>query len=356
MKLLQSHLKIILGVLFVLAFLILTILIYFSVFAQRKNAPPLNPIPETTPTEGAILPTPSGNIYNVLLLGQGDPSHQGYSLTDSMIVIHLDIDKKLVALVSVPRDLWITLPTKDNKTKQAKINEAYLLGGFSGVEQAVNTVTGIPIHYVVLVDFNGFVQALNLLGKIEVNVPKTFDDYYYPIAGKELDNCGMSDQQLAAINATMSGFLLEKQYTCRYEHLHFNAGKNLMDGETALKFVRSRHSDQDGNDFARSARQQTLLIGIKDKLLSLDALKNAPSFFDKLIHLVKTDLDRQTVKAVADLIMDPKEYKISQIILSPTNVLVESRGSSGQSILVPKAGPEQWSEIQQFIQQQLETD
>lgn len=351
--------KKIIGIGFLL-FLASAFFTYLLFFQLKTNSKIVSPQAETAPAnnEGVHLVAntvtviPENDVYNILLLGNGDPSHEGASLTDSMMVVHLDIPNKKAVLISLPRDIWIG---------NQKINFAYLNGrknggestGFTSVRQAVSTVTGLPIHYAILIDFNGFVQAIDNLGGISVNVPKTFDDYYYPITGKELDNCGMSPEQLVSINATMSGFNLEKQYSCRYEHLHFDAGKNQMNGQTAIKFVRSRHSNQDGNDFARGIRQQSVILGIKDKLLSLDALNKIPTFFNQANRLLKTDLNLKTTQAIGDLIVNPKEYKITKIGLSDQNVFVSSTGPGKQYILIPKEGIENWSGVQTYINNQL---
>lgn len=296
-------------------------------------------------------PAPSGE-YNILLLGRGDPSHEGSNLTDSIMVLHLNTNNKTASLIFIPRDIWVSLPSEAGKGA-IKLNETYSKNGLKLAEQAVGFITNLPIQNAILIDFNGFTQTIDSLGGIDVIVAKAFDDYYYPIAGKELDNCGKSAEELVAINATMSGFELEKQYTCRYEHLHFNAGKAHMDGATALKFARSRHSAQAGSDFVRGARQQVILIGIKDKLLSLEALKNIDKLFNKMIKLVKTDLDFETTKAIASVIVNPQDYKITQIIPSEENVLTASKGPGGQFILIPKAGEDNWNDFRDFIKKQL---
>jgi len=364
------------------------ILVYFFFF--RKAGPPANPQP-TTPTESSfnleIPPAPSGQ-FNILLLGQGDPSHEGSSLTDSMMVLHLDTDRKTASLIFIPRDLWVGYnrfartsdfsPSGEGKARfQAspqnvdkaveslgektppfqggeayKINEAYSKNGLKLAEEAVSFVTGLPIQNAILIDFNGFAQAIDSLGGIEVTVAKSFDDYYFPIRGKELEICDQSPEEVAQLSATLSGFELEKQFPCRYEHLHFDAGKTQMDGATALKFARSRHSAQSGSDFARGQHQQAILIGIKDKLLSLDALKNVDKLFNKMIKLVKTDLDLEGAKAIAALIIDPQEYEITQIIPSEENVLVASKRPGGQFILLPKAGENNWDSFRDFVKNQ----
>ena len=322
-------------------------LAYFFFF--KKTNPPVSP-EVSKPIESQfsfdIFPSPSlapEGEFNILLLGRGDPAHEGSNLTDSLMVLHLETNNKTAALIFIPRDLWVGL----------KINEAYTKKGFEGVEQIASFATGLSIQNAILADFNGFTQIINILGGIDVTVEKTFDDYYYPIAGKELDNCEKSAEELVEINARLSGFELEKQYTCRYERLHFDAGKTYMDGATALKYARSRHSAQSGSDFARGGRHGAILVGIKDKLISLEALKNVDKLFAKIIKLVKTDLDLETTKLIADLIINPKEYKIYQVIPSEENVLTPSKSPTGQFILVPKAGENNWTEFQEFVKKQL---
>jgi len=325
-------------------FFVLGVIILAYWFFFRKPSPLVSPQP-VTPTESRfnfeISPAPSGQ-FNLLLLGQGDPSHEGSNLTDSMMVLHLDTNNKTASLIFIPRDLWVSY----------KINEAYSRGGLKLAEEAVSFVTGLPIENAILIDFNGFIQAIDSIGGIEVTVAKAFDDYFYPVQGKELEICDKTPEEVAQLSATLSGFELEKQFPCRFENIHFDAGKTHMDGTTALKFARSRHSAQSGSDFDRGKRQQAILIGIKDKLLSLDALKNVDEFFNQMVKLVKTDLDLEGVKAIAALIIDPKEYKISQIIPSEENVLVASKSPSGQAILLPKAGENNWDSFRDFIKSQ----
>jgi anionic cell wall polymer biosynthesis LytR-Cps2A-Psr (LCP) family protein len=277
-------------------------------------------------------------------LGQGDPSHPGASLTDTLIVVRFDTENRRLGLISVPRDTWYA---------HRKINAAYLNGGFDQVKQAVTTVTNLPIHYVIAVEFSGLIQLVDQLGGLTVNSPHTFDDYFYPVKGRELETCGKTPEEITQLSATMSGFLLEKQFPCRYEHLSFKAGEQKMAGETVLKFVRSRHADQSGNDFARSARQQAVLLALKDKLLSLKTLDNLPSLFPQLAKLVKTDFDLVAAQALAKLIVNPSGYQITKLVLSDENAFNSAKSSNGQYLLVPKAGDNNWSAIHQLIQSSL---
>lgn len=343
-------------------FFLTAVAFYFHTVSKQKKL--VSPLSQDSAELGfKNLPTPaSEKIYNVLLLGHGDPGHPGGDLADSLILVHLDTERKKVVLISVPRDTWLSLPMGGNRYEPHKINEAYSVGkkakneefGFSLIKQAITKVTNLPVNYYVFVSFGKFMEIIDTLEGIEVDVPHSFDDYFYPIRGKELDLCGMSSETIEAINATMSGFQLEKQYDCRYEHLYFEKGKTEMNGETALKFVRSRHSSQYGGDFARAERQQAVILGIKDRLLSLEALKKAPEVYELLAHLVKTDLNADMAVAVAELVINPEEYTITRIILSTENVFNDSRNFKGQFVLIPKAGEDRWEAIHQLILRKLD--
>jgi anionic cell wall polymer biosynthesis LytR-Cps2A-Psr (LCP) family protein len=122
-----------------------------------------------------------------------------------------------------------------------------------------------------------------------------------------------------------------------------------MDGETALKFVRSRHSDQYGGDFARSERQHEILAAIKNKLISLDAISQASPVFNKLVESVTTDLDPETIKQILAAVGNPLDYEIAHIYLTEDNVFYSSSSSGGQFILIPREGVNKWSEIHKYI-------
>ena len=123
---------------------------------------------------------------NVLLLGNAGGKHAGASLTDSIIVASYDLKTNRATLFSIPRDLWL-----DNAS--AKVNTVYQAGkkqtgnGLKYAEDKIGEILGLPIQYGVRVDFNGFSKSIDLVEGIDVEVPKTFDDYNYPIEGKEED-------------------------------------------------------------------------------------------------------------------------------------------------------------------------
>jgi LCP family protein required for cell wall assembly len=209
---------------------------------------------------GKPLPQTDGRT-NLVLLGAGGEGHQGPDLTDTIIFVSIKDETGEATLISIPRDLWIP-------SLRAKINAAYFYGfekqatsgGLLLAKSAVSEVLNQPVHFAVKIDFSTFAQAIDLLGGIDITVDRSFDDNQYPIAGKEDDPCDG-----------------DPEYKCRYEHLHFDAGPQHMNGATALKFVRSRHSTdpQEGTDFARNQRQEKVIAAIKSKLISTANLKNS---------------------------------------------------------------------------------
>ena len=188
---------------------------------------------------------------NTLLLGIGGEDHLAGDLTDTMMLISARLDGKDLVVISLPRDLWVP-------AIRAKLNAVYYYQkAEDDVEKLRQTkavfgeILGVPIHYAVMVDFRGFVELVDLVGGVEVEVEKSFDDYLFPIPGLE--------------NALPE--------SVRYEHLHFDEGVELMDGVRALKYVRSRNAQGDeGTDFARSRRQQRLLAALKSRLVAVETL------------------------------------------------------------------------------------
>ncbi len=287
--------------------------------------------------------TKEEGVYNILLLGYGGAGHSGGGLTDSIIVAHINSNKKTAALISIPRDLWVN--------GGRKINAEGSINGFDNVDPLITTVTGLPINYYVAVDFGGFSKLIDNLGGITVSVPKTFDDAFYPITGEENNTCGKTEAEINTLKAKYSGFELEKQFTCRYEQIHFDKGQTSLDGKTALKFVRSRHGD---SDFGRSERQFAVLKGILGKLISIQSAGNINKTIDTLSKIVKADMNLGVIKSLIDVFEIPGEYKITEVQLTTDNVLNSSKSSDGQFILVPKTGNLNFSGIKSYIRSQLQ--
>lgn len=318
--------------------------------------------PTATPTLDPLRP------YSFLLMGYGGGIHEGGRLTDSIIVAKVDPKLKKVSLISIPRDLWVPIPVSPEENKYFKINAAYAIGSddrtypkksveFTGKagggemsKNVVSKVVGFPIDYFLALDFQGFVKTVDVLGGIKVNVQRPFDDFMYPIEKETIDNCGKTDEEIKALTATMSGEKLEQQFPCRYEHLHFDAGPQNMDGTTALKFVRSRHSKEDGGDFNRAARQRLVIQSVKEKVVSINFIPKIIPFINTLAGHLQTDVDLTKMQELVNNSSELMDYKIETIALTDQNVLKLGTSSGGQSILMPKEGEDQWSEIHNYIQ------
>lgn len=319
---------------------------------EQKNLPSAPASPEIS-----VAPTPSPTPdplapIGIALLGYGGGNHAGGTLTDSIIVAKIIPRLQQVLLISIPRDLWVTLPEIQT---QAKINTAYAIGfdqhlwptekrpsiyqtKTAGGELAKTTLSQIvnfPIQQFVAVSFAGFTQAINNLGGVSVKVPLSFTDDFYPLEGQELATCDKSDQEIKALTATLSGFQLEQQFTCRYEKLTFEAGIQTLDATTSLKFVRSRHSEIQGNDFNRNLRQQALIQGIKQKFMEPSFWPKIPNLVKQIIKVVDTDITPITITNWMTTFPNLNNYQIFSFGLTPTTGLVASRSADRQFILVP---------------------
>ena len=295
---------------------------------------------------------------NVLLLGYGGAGHQGGYLSDVIQVVSINFETGVVAMLSIPRDLWVKLPNN----RQTKINQALTLGndpnqpitsGAIAAKQMVKTVTGLDIDYFAAVDFVGFKRAIGVnLGGIEVDVPETLEDPWYPIDGEQLNPCGMTPDEIAELTEQYSGFELEKQFPCRYEHLYFEQGVNHMEGGAALKYVRSRHGSGAG-DFSRSQRQHAVLMGIRDRIMEVEVWDDLPAFFAEVSDNVATDLDLEIVQYLAPALKQAGNFETKTVIISTDNILQAATSANGQAILIPKQGMDQWDQVHQFVQEQV---
>lgn len=350
--------------------LLLPVLAYFYLSSQYKKMV-VTPNKNTTVTP-TVTPTPDPDRpFSVLLLGFGGPGHDGPFLTDSIILARISPKIETVDLISIPRDLWASVPISDSASHSAKINSFYSVGlddrhypqkytEFTGkagggelAKKAITKVTGITPDYFIAVDFSAFTKVIDKLGGIDVLVARTFDDPFYPIetvgVGVTYDNCGKTDEEVKALSATMSGEKLEREFPCRYENLHFDRGLQHMDGTTALKFARSRHSPTDGGDFNRSERQKLVIEAIKNKVVSLNFFGKIIPVINTLSYHITTDLDENNMEKYLLRAPEISKYKINSLPISDQNFLKASISSDRQSILIPKAGEFNYQEIYDYL-------
>lgn len=265
------------------------------------------------PFLGPPLKNTEGKI-NILFLGIAGGLHEGANLTDTIMVASYNLKTNKAYLFSIPRDLWLPeLRSKANAVYQIGLSEGK---GLDLAKTIMGNILGIPIHYGLRVDFRGFVQAIDALGGIEVNVDRSFDDYLYPTQGEENNPCGFEEKEIDFNEQQAKELNIEpgkrkvfvspdgkiatdsaeedkgvKYFACRYEHIGFEKGKTNMSGAVALTYVRSRHgTNGEGSDFARSARQEKVLQAIRKKVLSAETLFN-PRRISELIKTLGKSID-----------------------------------------------------------------
>ena len=323
------------------------------------------------PMATLISPTPipspdPDREFSILLLGYGGAGHDGGTLTDSIILADIHPRQKSVSLISIPRDLWVELPTGSSIPFFSKLNTAFPVGNddqkypqkpieFTGpsgggqmAKSLVAHITDKPVDYFIALDFAGFIKIIDQLGGIDIKFSRQFEDKFYPIDVGTTDTCGKSPGEITALSATMSGDKLDQQFPCRYEDLTFGVGTTHLNGITALKYARSRHSEYDGGDFNRSNRQRKVILAVKQKVVSL-------SFFSKIIPIlntlsahVRTDIPLSKIEELIFRGPEFSQYQINSISLNDKNVLLQSFQNK-QSVLIPTGGVGNYHEIQQYI-------
>lgn len=278
-----------------------------------------------------------GGRVNVLLLGLSGDGVKNPVLSDTIILLSIGEKEKNARMISVPRDIWIG-------ELNDKINSAYFYGNqkaFGGglvlAKSSAEKVLGVPIQYVIAVNFDGFVEVVDILGGVEVDVERTFSDSRYPISGREDDPCGE-----------------DTEFGCRYETVTFNSGRQIMDGATALKFSRSRHSEDpdEGNDLARAARQQKVLMAIKDKMLSPEIYRSPGAMlklWNKFWQITETSLNREQLAYVVRILYNAKDSVSSHKI--PEDMLFNPPYSDEYRklyVFIPSRGD--WSGVHDWVE------
>lgn len=245
--------------------------------------------------QGQPLPRWKGTErVNILVMGIDQREHeQGPWRTDTMVVLTIDPVTMSGGMLSIPRDLWVPIPGYE----EGRINTAHYLGDLfdypgGGPALAAETVQynfGVPIHYYARVNFTAFEQIIDLIGGIDVYVEEEIVDPAYPDEG------------------------------VGYDPLYIPAGWQHFDGEMALKYARTRHTE--GGDFDRAKRQQQVLLAVFEQVTRLDML---PQLASQAHELWKTlqgsvvtnpDLTLDKIIALAQLAseVDPENIRYAVI-------------------------------------------
>lgn len=283
---------------------------------------------------------------NVLLLGIGGDGHAGSELTDSIMVASIKPSTQQVALLSLPRDLQVKYFNEGNTGSYPyeghKINNAYAWGGSDLTRKKVQDVTGLTIHYYVVVDFSGFRKIIDDVGGVTVTVEQPFTGLY---GANELSiPCPPKQKQTEADGV--------------YCAIPFTAGEQHLDGERALIFARIRKladsspsgSGSEGSDFARAKRQQLVLEAFKQQLFSSSTLLQPTRFSDVLDDLgahIKTNLQLWEIVRLVQMTAGlDRDSIITRVIdNNVTTGLVKSEYVNEASVVVPVAGDYDFSAI-----------
>ena len=268
---------------------------------------------------GADLPKDEQGFTNILLLGQGDAGHDGKDLTDTIMVVSLDPKTKSAVLLSLPRDLYFLKTEKMGKgrinslyrdykillRRQGKTDREASLEAMKELGIVVGDHLNLPIHHVIKANFTGFEQVVDAIGGIDITVPEAINDTEYPD-----ENYG-------------------------YETFQIAAGPTHLDGKTALKYARSRHTS---SDFDRSARQQQIIVAIGEKVKKEGLYKNPATVTDLLKVFSDNVLMTMTVReliGLAGMAEDLPPDRLITMQLNDRNGLYDSMVEPGGFLYTP---------------------
>jgi len=291
-------------------------LVGFYAAAYRGSAPwaglatkifaPLASVPLGGAAPGQDPPPPAWtgtDRLNVLLLGIDSRADSSTQNTDTMIVLSLDPVNKTAAMLSIPRDVYIDRPGVFTD----KINAAYAYGGYDLVRKVVEDLLGIRLNAYALVDFDAFTKIIDSVGGVVVDVKRPVRDESYPTPDYGV------------------------------ERLDITPGPQLMDGQTALRFARSRH---DTNDYSRAQRQQLVLSALRTRLTQGDFLRGLPGLVDRVGSAVQTNFDPANVLPLAQFGSGIDGDAIRSEVLYPCggsypHCELQSSGGDGGFFLIP---------------------
>lgn len=285
--------------------------------ASRAEAAPLvvarsvsDDVPAQMVAEAVTAPEPA-KLLNILLLGTDErPDEYGPTRTDTMILLSVNPATGAMGMLSLPRDLWTPIPGLGVTTK---INTAYMLGELrnypgGGAQLAKDTVSsfiGRPVDYFVRVNFDGFREIIDLIGGVTVEVPSTIHDEEYPTPDYGI------------------------------ETFHIDAGTHHLDGETALKYARTRHND---GDYSRARRQQDIIRAVAQQVMNAgmipQLLVKAPQLLATMQNSIETDIPIAIGVELAQRFQNRAAGAVQQLVLD-NRYGEETFNSEGAWILLP---------------------
>ncbi len=254
-----------------------------------------------------IVPDVRLQRTNILLLGIDKRSVEiGPSRTDTMIVLTVNPADKAAGMLSIPRDLWVSIPGH----AEGRINTAHFIGDASNypgggpalAKLTVQYAIGVPIHYYIRINFEGFERLIDAVGGITIDVQEPIHDEKYPDG------------------------------SFGYMTVDIPAGVQHMDGKTALQYARSRHG---GSDFIRARRQQEVIKAIRDKVLHLGIpLTKIPEMLRIAGDSVQTDLSLTQIYELAKLALDIPGDGLTNAVIDESMTTPQTT-PEGAQVLIP---------------------
>jgi len=209
----------------------------------------------------------SYNRINMLIVGCDEIENQGRA--DTIVLLSISPKTKNVLILSIPRDTRVEIPERG----MDKINHAYAFGGKGLISKTVSSFLDIPINFYVIVDFIKFVNIIDELGGVEINIEKEM--HYIDKAG------GLN--------------------------INLYPGKQILDGEKALQYIRFRHDNL--GDLGRIKRQQKLVEALINKMMNLGSVTKITQILEGLKTYLETDLKLQDAVALANLFKGVSQNK-----------------------------------------------
>lgn len=246
---------------------------------------------------------------NFLILGIGGAGHEGPNLADTIMIISINNTENTISMISIPRDLLVPVQGLGMR----KINSLNSIesrnknNGANLTVQTIENILGIPIHYFIRIDFKAFEAIIDALDGIDIYVPQSFSDPFYPLGPNQ------------------------------YQTVSFTKGLNHFDGATALKYARSRYTT---SDYDRAKRQQEIIKAVKNKSLKIKTWLNPSSMikiWKSLNKHVTTNLEKNEIQTLIGLIPELNTKNITQVIFTdaPDNFLYATTTKNGAFALLP---------------------
>jgi LCP family protein required for cell wall assembly len=227
---------------------------------------PIHPPPTQIPTPAAVI-DPGKDTVTIALLGIDKSATASAYRTDAIMILHLNRERNLAAVISFPRDLYVYIPAYGMQRINIAFGQGkelhYPGGSFALFRDTMKYNFGLQVDHYALMDFQGFKDMVDRLDGIEVQVGRTYTDYRHG-----------------------------------YGNFTVEAGKQHMDGSLALWYVRAR---QASSDFDRNRRQQEVIMAIAQRLLDLRAIPNLPGFFNNFMKYFESDLTLDAIAPFVDM-------------------------------------------------------